>query len=142
MVNLNELYSAFAGQSDVPMEARGVYIEAQLAKLIAYRLPLPSAPLDGLQQYYAGNHAPLARQMVSAFNELFPVNVLTTLELVYVIWRFRYYLCHNPHELNMDRFLADAGSNLAPRYQDMVIKSAGPGVFVILDAFLSSKFDT
>lgn len=141
MNDLNALYTAFQTQCpDIPLENRGAYIETQLARCVAYMLDIPSAKVDGLQQYYGSNHSPLAKQMVSAFNEKFPINVPYVLELIYAIWRFRYNLCHNVRALDVTEFLNAFKGDVNPRYVDMVKFTTPPMIYNVIQAFLSEKF--
>jgi len=124
MYNLTPLYSAFAEFPDVTPENRTARIEMALARQIAFRLPLPSAPVVGLVKYYAETSSPLVRKAISDLNEQYPINTEFTLNLTFELWRQRYLLVHQPTDLEVEALLQSlfasqsfTRGNIAPRYQ-------------------------
>lgn len=127
MYDLTKLYSAFADFPDVTPENRTARIEMALARQIAYRLPMPSSPIEGLAQYYANSGRPLVVKAVSDLNEQYPINTELTLNLIFELWRQRYYLLHSPSNVEIGALLqclfnsesyGYTRASIAPRYKD------------------------
>ena len=103
MKDLAPLYSAFQeeGFKDVPIEDRVIIVEANLAKYLAFQLPLPSSPLDALTPWYGSHCIGIVRTVISAFNEQYPINVENVIKLTQVMWTQRYNLCHRPRDFDL-----------------------------------------
>lgn len=135
-MELNVLFTRLAN-SEIPMEQRGPVIEFLLAKEIAYRMPLPASKLDDVRMYYGTNHGPLVKNMVSCVNEGFPIDVLSTVELAYRIWMYRYSVCHCSSSFGQ-RFVDQ--SDMPPRYA-VVREIADTEILVMpIIALLNDKF--
>jgi hypothetical protein len=94
MTQLSGLYAAIGNSLNVTPEERSALVELTLARKIAFMLPLPSAPVDGMATYYADQCGSLIRNKVSEFNEEFPLNTVAVLDMVFTFWTFRYYMVH------------------------------------------------
>ena len=127
-MSISSLYAAFGQESQITPEQRASTVEVALASRLAFSLSLPSQPVEGLTKVYAETCASLVRNQVSQFNEGFPINVQQTCDLVYSIWRYRYYLVHGRNTGFMRTIVAAAmvgqkdelNYELAPRYQAVI----------------------
>jgi len=124
MHQMHKIHDCFANQTEISIEQRAVLVETQLAMGIAYTLNLPSAPVESLRMYWAGQIQAQVGHLVSQFNENFPVNVASTMNLVFEFYKIRYYLVHCPamlcaqpeNVLTLSKVF-DIDSKLEPRYQ-------------------------
>ena len=139
-MELNVLFSRMAS-SEIPLELRGPAVEFLVAREIAFRLQLPSSKVDNVRLFYGTNHTPVAKEMVSSVNEQYPLDVHSTIELVYRIWFHRYDLCHSSSTFRRyDSFTTE----IAPRYLEVYNRwTADPlldGLSATIWAFLNDRF--
>lgn len=149
MNQLNDLYAAIGSSMNVTAEQRGALVELTLARKLAFALPLPSSPVDGLIKHYGDNCLSMVRNQVSLFNETFPVNTVAVMDMTYSLWSFRYYTVH-PGGVDdtaaLTRLLcADVGNNrlkdsLAPIYQEASKGTLAFRAEDIIKDFVSSAF--
>jgi hypothetical protein len=78
----------------VPLAERGSFMSIGLARAIAYRLPLPAAPVADPREFYVESCQPTVQQMAGAANETCVVDIDAITELTYQLWFFRYQVCH------------------------------------------------
>jgi hypothetical protein len=81
----------------VPAESQGQYLIAAIARVIAYRLPIPAeAVLGEARDHYDTVLAPRVSAAMDAIVERVPVDYDAVLNLTYQLWDIRYSLVHRP----------------------------------------------
>jgi hypothetical protein len=145
---LNKLYATFSPESQITVEQRGACIETVLAQTLAFRLPLPSTPVEGLTRHYSELCSALVRNQVSAFNEGFPINTQQVIDLTFVIWKLRYSLVH-PIQGVLKAGIVQAAltveaddlvHQLTPRYKDVIGMTVPFDAETIIQDFVAKSF--
>lgn len=67
-----------------------------LTKVIAYKLAIPSSPVDNPELYYISNHLTFVNNAVSHINETIVINVDAFVNAVKAIWLTRYRVVFTP----------------------------------------------
>lgn len=81
----------------VPAESQGQYLVVAIARVIAYRLPIPPEPVLGeARDYYDAELAPRVSAALDAIVERVPVDYAAVLDATYQLWEMRYSLVHRP----------------------------------------------
>lgn len=93
MIHLNKQAYTEAEQA-LGIEKRKSCVELAVASQIAFRLTLPSQPVDGLIGYYTNHCNSQVAEWVSKINEEYPVNIDKVLNAIYRIWVARYNMVH------------------------------------------------
>lgn len=149
-MQLTLLYSAFNDLVQTPPEERSVRIEAELAKHIAYALPLPSQPMVNSSKFYIEQCSALVRSTIAAFNEEFPINTEGVMGLTSELWRLRYRLVHNCSMIDIDFLVAalagpenaELNYTMPPRYKGLVSIPAPAAAKGAIRSFVLQKIPT
>lgn len=125
MNQLTALYSAIGNSLSITPEQRAGLIEVTLARLLAFKLPLPSEQVDSSSSYFASNCSAMIRIKVSEFNEQFPINIVSVMGMVRSFWDWRYTVLHPKNDdiaalIKMAAFATDYNS----------LKAALPPVYI------------
>ena len=65
-----------------------------LARVLAYRLDLPSAPVEDIEHYYRDQCELEVMGFINTCNELLIMNMQSVLDYTYSLYLARYYVCH------------------------------------------------
>lgn len=84
------------------------FLEVSLAVELAYAFSLPSAPVVSVVAHFDQFHADTAKRVISEINEMYPVSVQSTYNLVVDLYKTRYDMVHEPRKLESS-LLADIG---------------------------------
>lgn len=118
---LNELLSGIEN----PLE-RKPCLELALAVETAYKLELPATPVDSIVVHFEQYHADTVKRIIGDVNELFPVAVMVTYNLIIDVYRTRYCLCHNPRALNSEQIRSILNNDvmvttMTPEHKDALV---------------------
>ncbi len=127
MMNLiTDLNKLLASESaPVAIEDRKACVEYSLAVLIATTLPLPSAPVESVVDYYAANCVPVLEVQVDKFNTSYPLNLIDVQNSIYHLWRHRYEMVHPQGSMTTLRLYASLPADLAAELPPTHVKAAG-----------------
>lgn len=81
---------------------RKPFLETCLAIELAYQFELPSSKVDSVVAYFEQFHAETSKRVISEVNELYPISVNVSYNLVVDAYRNRYVLCHEPRLISCD----------------------------------------
>lgn len=103
-------------RSNIDPIDRSKVIQFELAKYIAYCLPLPSSPLKSAKMHYTESLRAQTLEKLDAFNEVHVIDYRVTERLVEVFWTARYravYDMTSPYALAITRhcFAAETQSS-------------------------------
>lgn len=87
-------------------ELRKPFLETALAVELGYAFGLPSAPVDSVVAHFEQFHAEAAKKVIGEVNELYPIAVNVTYNMVIDVYRNRYALCHEPRNLTVSDIVA------------------------------------
>jgi hypothetical protein len=104
------------------------------ARAIAYKLPLPSSPLENPYGYFLEKHKEETLALLSEINESCVIRVEQAAELVKRIWVFRYQVVYDACSLSVmatmdviagegDRYVSPAYKRLLKEYSQVLISS-------------------
>ncbi len=79
---------------------RKPFLEAALALELAYSFALPTTKVDSVVAHFEQFHADVAKRVIGEVNELFPIAVTVTYNMVVDLYKNRYVICHEPRLLN------------------------------------------
>lgn len=77
-------------------KSRSLTASLALARVLANQLPLPSSPVDNIQQYYQVQCRIGVEGKLGTINELMLVDFKLVLEMVEKFFRLRYNMAHPP----------------------------------------------
>ena len=89
---INEMLASH--EAPVKLEDRKACVEFALAAVLAASLPLPSAPVDSVTEFYAIQCKPVVEEKLSMFAEEYPVNLVDVQTTAFQLWRRRYDFVH------------------------------------------------
>lgn len=78
----------------IPAERQGDYLKAAIARVVAFRLPLPAEPVVNAADHYKGALEGRVVQAIDVINERLPLDYDGVLELTQQLWTVRYGLVH------------------------------------------------
>lgn len=73
---------------------KNVIIATSMARAIASQLPLPTSPVQSIQQHYTANHTASVMELVSGFNEGYVIDIRLVMDLTFKFYNLRYSVCH------------------------------------------------
>lgn len=80
--------------AQLPPEKQQLGLELLMSEVIAFYLPLPSAPVDAPDLYFLSHCKVLVMQKLAYINERSVIQLDRAAELVFSIWLTRYSLVH------------------------------------------------
>ena len=83
------------------IEQRKKFVEVALGLELSYSLPLPSGKVDSVIAYFEEHHTELVQRVISELNEIYPISVNVTYNIVVDSYKNRYCLCHEPRALSI-----------------------------------------
>ncbi|HWT39747.1 MAG TPA: hypothetical protein VN081_00505 [Dongiaceae bacterium] len=110
----------------VALGDRGEVIYTTAARAIAYKLPLPTSPVDNPYAYFLDKYASEVMGDLCAINEDCVIRVEQAAELVKHIWVFRYSVAYDAASLSvmatLDVIAKEGDRYLSPKYQEILKK--------------------
>lgn len=125
-INSQSIMGALAA-SRIALNESGPYLSLAFARAVAYRLPLPTGPVENPHQYYIETHKTTTEQMLGEINERIVVNIDAAADLCQRLWTFRYRMVHDANNSAVRGFLdamVKVGSReLPPSVSELLIKN-------------------
>lgn len=75
---------------------RSTFLAANLARGIAYTLPIPASPVDVLHTFYANSYDTQINAIINEINEQVIINTRDCREMVFKFYKLRYEMVHAP----------------------------------------------
>lgn len=144
LANLNTVLFSKENE-EVGIEARKSVIELVAAKTIAFLLPMPSEAVEDIKIYFIDKFMTEVRRKISAFNEEMPINIHSTYDLVFTIYRTRYNLVYTPFLIDPTSLLAFLSTSttfsdfIEPKYKDLPPLTVSAMAQNMIVAYLSDK---
>lgn len=108
-INTQSIVSELS-RTGIALTDSGAFLSLAFARAVAYRLPIPTSPVDNVYQYFIETHKVAVENMLAAINEKVVVNIDATMDLVQRVWIFRY------------RFVFDMNNNACRSFLDAMMK--------------------
>lgn len=80
--------------SGIPTEKQAAYLQAAVARVVGYLLPIPAEAVADTQAHFKGLLEGRAAAAVDAINERMPLDFNSTLAMIRQIWEVRYGMVH------------------------------------------------
>lgn len=112
-LNTQKIISDLAN-SGVALADQGYLVSVALAKVAAYRLPLPTTPIENPVLYFITKFKTDVVNSLSALNEAMVIDLGNILELTQSLWLFRYRLVYDINNSIVRQFL-EASSKVGSR---------------------------
>ena len=93
-----------------------------IGRAVSISLQLPSQMLTtGPEHHYDTNHVAAVNEIVSALNEIYPLDVALVIDVARMYYSFRYNLVYSPRTFAnfMDRIMVWSDDILPPRVKDL-----------------------
>lgn len=78
----------------IPFEAQSRYLQAAVAKVIGYSLPIPAEAAADVSTYFDETLAATVAGALDSLNERVPVDYVQTTALIRQVWGVRYGIVH------------------------------------------------
>jgi hypothetical protein len=113
----------------VELGDRAEVVYTTAARAIAYKLPLPTSPLDNPYSYFLDKYKEEVLADLATINEECVIRVEQAAELVKHIWVFRYSVAYDPASLSvmacLDTIAKEGDRYLSPKYSEILKKYSG-----------------
>lgn len=127
---------------EVQLADRGFVLAIAVARAVAYRLPVPSSPVDNAQTYFKHTHLADVEQMLSEVNEQVVLNIDVATNLISGMWLFKYrlvYDCQNKAVRTfLDALIKTGTRELPPQVSEILIRYSQQDNTDILDTITSA----
>lgn len=103
-----------------------------IAKMLAYRLPLPSTKINPpINNWYVENCSDVVGKTVNEVNESVLLDVERVMRLTHAIWRMRYNAVYDVHSLEsqslFEAILSTQSELLADNYREVIFNIGSKG---------------
>jgi len=82
---------------EVPQQDQGSLLSLATARTIAYRLPIPAAPVANPYQYFVSTYRTQIEAALAELNERVIVNLDAVFGTIAGLWQTRYNVVHDPN---------------------------------------------
>ena len=124
-INTQSIMSELS-RAGIALTDSGAFMSLAFARAVAYRLPLPTSPVDNPFQYFVETHKVATENMVGEINEKMVVNIDATIDLLQRLWIFRYRMVfdmnNNACRAFLDAMVKVGSRELPPAVSELLIK--------------------
>lgn len=111
----------------IALEDRAYLMTVAAARIVGYRLPLPSATVENPYLFFTTTHKASVLELVGTLNEAIAIDFEACVDLVQRLWIFRYKVAFdasNPAVCSfLDACLKVGGSTVPPRVSEFMIRT-------------------
>jgi hypothetical protein len=113
----------------VPLGDRAEVIFSTAARALAYKLPLPSSPVENPYAYFLDKYRDEVMSDLAVLNETTVIRINEAAQLAKHLWVFRYHVVYDPTSISvmqaLDVLATQEGERyLAPTYKKILAKHA------------------